>query len=368
MKKTVVVATTVMVLVITIIIILTLPSKKTVVVAVLGDFTGGETAYDVLGYHGIELAIEEINESKNTSFYKIEPLDYTVYETDEQLRDRLNEIDADVVFGPFLSGELINYSDFLATLDIPVFIVSATHDVVTGIDDNIFRFMNSTSNQATQTAGEFFDLNYEDIYLIYDTYNQTYTKEILDYITSDPLMDSVSFYEHELLDYAYDFRDTITTQYDAIFLCARPDITMYTINTIRGYNIEQPIFMCSYADSAQSLSILAEDIMDVYLFTNRNIEKETSFGYFESNFATQYGVLPNIGAMYGYELMYLYTTIINVNGTTVSDIQTFLDNTPQYNGLFFTYYTLNNGDYYTLMGYYEVVNHDFVKIRQYDIE
>ena len=137
-------------LVISIVILITI--KERVNIAVIGNYSGGETSYDQLGYNGIELAAKDINEVQDDTLYRLYQIDMSIFDTEDKLDEEIKRVKADMIFGPFLSSSLVQVADYLKSQDIPVFVISATHDSVSGGDDSVFRLMNSTSNQAHQTA------------------------------------------------------------------------------------------------------------------------------------------------------------------------------------------------------------------------
>ena len=183
---------------------------------------------------------------------------------------------------------------------------------------------------------------------------------MVDYIVDDDAFSEISYSMIELVDTSINYNTVITEQHDVIFLCSDANRTAVVFYKRRD-DIDIPIYLCSWSDSGLLAEMIHYYSHDVFMYTNRNIQHEESYTIFESDFTKEYGQNPTIGSMYGHEIMYM-VYFSNASSEGIND--TFIELTNSYDpyrGLFFDYYNNQHGDYYTIMGLYEIKNHDFVK-------
>lgn len=368
-KKIVVLSISVVAIVVTaIVLLIVIPRKAQVVITVFGDFSNGESAWAQIGYNGAMMMVNEVNSNQDNVTYVLEKVDSSEYESEADILSSFDNLNTDIIIGPFLSSQLTVYADMLMESGYIVFVPSATHDVITAQDDTVYRLMNATSNQGSQTAQLFDRLGYENIYGIYDTNNQGYTKEIMNYFAADPSLSDATVTTYELVDTIHDFRGEITTSYDAIFICGSGDRTAVAINTIRSHNINQPIFICTYSDSAVFLDTIDPEVDDVYLFSNRNIQYINAYDIYESGYLALYDSLPSVSSTYTYESLYMIHRQLEAVDFDVSMIPERIDAIDQYKGFFVTFYSDDYGDFHSLMTIYEIHNKMFYPIIETQID
>lgn len=344
-------------------------SKETIVLTYFGDFSGDENSFQNAGYRAGVMALDEIKKEDLNHKYKIEIVDFTLFDTEEELQIRFKKLRTSIIIGPFLSSSLDVYGEFLMNSGYVVFVPSSTLDNITGKDDSVYRIINSTSNQAHQTAELFSYLGYENIYNMYDTNNQQYTYELITDIASDPLSEAIDFTNYEYISYEEDFTPLILSQYEAIFICSSESRSAELINTIRGQGITQPIFLSSWAYGGNLLMDIDSDVEDVYLFTNNgDIDYETNYEVFVNNYILLYNIQPSSSSIYCYEIMYLINHVIGEEDFDKGEFDMQMHALLTYKGVFFNYDSLGNGDYFTDMGLVKVDNQRFEYLHDWNIE
>jgi len=352
----------------TIIIVIVIPRKDTIIIAAFGDYSGGEGTFQDLGYKGMLLAVDELNELDSKRQFALEKVDVSVYTSGNEIDSRLEELNIDIIIGPYLSSTLVTYGDYLLNCGYTVFVPSATYDNISNIDDHVFRFMTSTSNQAHQTAEALDRLGYEDVYFMYDTVNQSYSKELTDYIVADDSFSDKNYDIHELSDYAYDFTSEITSNFDVIYICASAETAAHTINNLRISGIEQPVILSPWSDNGVLIEELNIDVSNVYLYTTGKISNTVNNLIFTNAFYAKYGYQSAVPSLYSYEIVYVINALTGEGKFSQDTIESHLNELESYNGKFNKYYNLGNGDFYSYMGYKEVHNGAFININENDIE
>jgi len=150
-------------------------------IGVVGTMSGIDSDLSVSGRRGVELAVEEFNNSGGLNGRKVEiVVKDDKNDVNQALRVDNEFIDKNipVVIGHYTSGMMVESMDYLRTRDILFLSPTISADSLSGIDDNFIRFIATTKEQAVVLTNLANKNNHKKFAIIYDLSNKGFNENL----------------------------------------------------------------------------------------------------------------------------------------------------------------------------------------------
>ena len=315
--------------------ILTGCGTQPIQITVMGDFEGVGREYAMAGYRGIEIALGEAASES----YEIDILDTSQYISEEELRNKLVDLEDTIIIGPFLSSELISYYPYFREMSLLDFVPSATYDDAVYEDDYVFRFINTTDNQGEQFAGLMEQLGYKRVMLIYDEQNQAYSKVLSEAIISriPNQITSMNMYNEELQTEILDA--VISEECDAIIMVSTGKNCGLFTQVLRRQGVNLPIYSSAWGFSPDYITYMGTNTDNAYVFTNAYPHHQDAYSDFLSKYKKAYNLdtAPS-AAIYSYEIVKILDRILTQEGDLKKEtIKAYFTANKEFEGVLFSH-------------------------------
>ncbi|MGB3366847.1 MAG: ABC transporter substrate-binding protein [Acidaminobacteraceae bacterium] len=303
---------TIFLLIITVIIVSSCSSKKdTILIGVVGTMTGESSDLAVSGRRGIEIAVDEINSSGGVDGRKIELViknDENKPETALLVNQEFVEENVKFVIGHYTSEMQIKTMDYINQQDILFLSPTVSADLLTGIDDNIIRYIASTKEQAVVLAKVAKKNKHKKFAIFTDSNNKAFNQPLKDNF-SKILSDDGG---EALLELEYDSKniesfielvDNLEVySLDAIFMIGNSASNAKLAQLIKKRDINISIYAPLWANTHTLVRMSGNSTDGMYIVGSIDEEiKVESYSRFKEKYIKRYGEKPSFSSVYSYE-------------------------------------------------------------------
>lgn len=279
-------------------------------IGVVGSMTGSSSDLSISGRRGIELAVEEINQSGGIRGKLVELLvkdDENNPEKALQIVSEFKDEKIEIVIGPYTSGMMLSAYDRINSQEILYLGPTVSADTLSGVDDYFLRFIASTREQAVVLAQTANQNNHKKFAIIYDEKNIGFNEMLYNNFVTE----LENYHGSVIKDFAFNTIDEKTLQdiesclegVDAIFIIADATNFSYIAQHLYG-NHDLGIYGPLWAHTNDLLRLSGKSIEGAYLVSGIDLDNQTVlYKTFSQNYYDRYGNNVTFSAMYSYETM-----------------------------------------------------------------
>lgn len=316
-------------------------STKKYNIGVIGKLSGSLSSHTEYGYQTIRYYAE----NSQIASYNVYPIDILTYTNSEDLIEYINSLDLNFIFGPFLSSELLMYYDELSELDIPIFVSTASTDEIFNVDDNVFRLIKTTNQQAASLANYIVSRDALVVDIYYDLSNAAYS---LDYAESISAILNENSIANTLIPvgdiHDGEFDVEITNQDTAIIIADSSNTGLLT-QMIKSQSTNIDVFWAAWANSQETIvnaTTYANGcfvLSDTYT-NNTDKAREINLDVFNED-----SNILHTSTFHHYEMFLYFEYILqNVKNPTLENIKDFVYQLDSFQGDLSSYQINNYGE------------------------
>ncbi|MBN2261000.1 MAG: ABC transporter substrate-binding protein [Clostridiales bacterium] len=343
--------------------------QDTLVVGIVGKFSGANSDLGIAMYNATSLALSELN--KSGRHYEKMYFDISNYETPESLFQDILSNDLDCIIGPDTSSYMEKIYPLVIENEILTFGTTLSADNLSNKSDVFFRLMNTTEEMAMLTVSFGIDgLNLKNTLFLYDTSNEAFTKQYVDYFTqySKDFISAAGFIPLDMDSFG-DLSEILLLyeNYDSILLITDPIKTGITIQKIKRISPQIPILLSAWSNSSITLEYIGNNTENIYVISNFTPTKKDSYEIFKQNYFNRYETYPTVASYFGYEMTYFMDfTYQNTHFSDIPQTIDFIDSLDNYSGIFSDYTFNGYGDGRHPLVIQKIEDGQFVEVIQID--
>ena len=336
-------------------------SQKVYNIGVVGALSGSisphtEDSYNTIKYYA---------ENSEVGNFNVIAIDILTYDTPESLLNHINTLNLDFIFGPFLSSEVMTYYDVLSTLDIPVFISTASTDEIYNVDDNFFRLINTTRQQAESLANYMIGRDADSVDIYYDLSNEAYSYEYAQYMVDVFESNEVSYEVLPLGNIHDDEFSVSISNEDAIAIIANANNTGVLSQIIRSQIPEIDIYWSAWAQSQDTITNAGDAADGCFSLSNTYTTNVTLVREITSYVCDEEMDYLNTAVYHNYEIFKFFEYVLeHVDEPNLENMKAFIYELESYEGgltnYSMGYYGEGKRNYWIM----EVVNDSFSEVEE----
>lgn len=344
-------------------------SSKPIVIAVLGNYSSDDLnlSHANKGLFALYLA-QEMHDDLDQ--YELQAVDTAQFETSEALLEELDRLGATCVIGPFLTSELNKHYEVLKTAKYPIFVVSATSDLMTDHADNFYRLMNATQVQSDVYANILVHQDHDALVIYRDFINAPYATAVANQIGN--ILESAGMdiwtytYGNEANPYELPDLDKLTSD-QAVLVISSGAKSGIGVQHIRESGFGGPIYLVGWAYSSELLRYIGPTTKDVYILHNSYFENKDQFDIFADRYLNTYDTEATSASSFSYESLVLIDKIYQTQkGLSLKDVDAFFVANPIYKGAFNTFKLSPSGDSAHPMVFLRIENGTYEEVGVYE--
>ncbi len=283
-------------------------------IGVLGTMSGINSDLSVSGRRGVELAIYEFNEVGGLGGRKIE---LVVKDDKNDPAVALNvqkEFIAEnipVVIGPYTSGMIVNSMNYLKDKNILFLGPTLSSDSLSGVDDNLIRFISTTNEQASILANTANKNHDKKFAVLYDLDNKGFNdslynnfKKLLE-LNKGEIILTKSFSSSLNINYSSLSKDVLNSGATALFIIGNSKDNAEITQHIRKLNSKVHIYSPLWSNTSDLIRTGGTAVEGMFIVGGIDVnDKSSEFVKFKNAYLDRYGKIPTFSSMYSYEAAY----------------------------------------------------------------
>lgn len=326
---------------------LSLTSHEIVVLGVLGDYTSSNSTAPIEAYRAIELAVAELNAT--TYKYELVRLNLINYGDVESLRKDIKKMKVDILIGPSTSGQFLKVKDMLEAIDLPVFLIAVSTDVIHDKKDNLFRLTDTLQIQVNSlviACKSYIGL--KNIQVFYTEKNSAFSK-----VLATDLSNAINGYggtaKHSVIGNLSkeSVQHMLQKKYDAdgFVIIAGPGDAGIIAGLVSENNPGIPMLMPNWANSERTKEYAGAVKNKIYILSTAQPTRESDYNDFKNKIKSITNLSLTPFSYFGYEVTYFIDYVLDqVDSTALTDIQGFIHNIDIYKGNFNDFTFNHSGD------------------------
>jgi len=295
--------------------------------------SGINSDLSVSGRRGTELAIDEINKNGGLNGKEFE----LVFKDDKNdpaialnLQKEFIAENISVVIGPYTSGMIVNSMSYLKYKNILFLGPTLSSDSLSGLDDNLIRFISTTNEQATVLAS-MADKNQDKKFaVVYDLANNGFNdalysnfKKLLE-LNNGQIILTKPFSSSLNVGYSNLAKDVSNSGADALFIIGNSKDNAEITQHIRKLNSKVHIYSPLWSNTADLIKTGGNAVEGMFIVGAIDLkDKSTEFVKFRDAYLDRYGENPTFSSVYSYETTYALLAAMkmgpNLKASTIKD-------------------------------------------------
>lgn len=286
-------------------------SPDPIKIGVLGTMSGINSDLSVSGRRGIELAIDEFNKAGGLKGKKLE----LVVKDDKNdsilalnLQKEFIKENISVVIGPYTSGMIVNSMNYLKDKDILFLGPTLSSDSLSGIDDNLIRFIATTNEQAMVLANIAHKNQDKKFAVVYDLDNKGFNdslynnfKKLLE-LNKGEIILTKTFSSSLNVNYSSLAKDVLNSGATALFIIGNSKDNAEITQHIRKLNSKVHIYSPLWSNTADLIRTGGNAVEGMFIVGAIDLnDKSTEFVRFRDAYLDRYGENPTFSSVYSYE-------------------------------------------------------------------
>lgn len=288
----------------------------------IGTLTGLYSEVGINTMYGVQMAVDEINESGGVNGSLLELHirdDEAIPEKAVQMQNELKDLGCNVIIGHSLSIVATEAVHNANNKDILLLSPSIGTDFLTGIDDNFIRLVSTVYFESRFISESMMTESPSKVMIITNKDNEVLTQyhleAFLDFFTEEGYsQDSIlqeSFFSNKPEEIEKIEEAILTDQPDAIMIASSNNDAAPFINYIKGLDLDISIHLTSWAGTSIQGKIDSVDTSNVFLY-NDFIAVSDSLEYlaYKTNYENLYNLSPDMLSTNGYDSVYILYTVL----------------------------------------------------------
>jgi branched-chain amino acid transport system substrate-binding protein len=340
-------------------------------IGVILPLTGDAAIYGDNCRNGIELAVEEINQSGGVKGKKVELI---IEDSKLQPQIAVNAFEklvsvnkVPIVIGPLASSCAMATAPIANKYEVVSFSPGASTPKLTDAGEYVYRNWQSDALEAVVLANyaiengfnsfSIFYVNNDFGYSLQEYFKKTVEKE------GGKIIASVSF-EQGALDFRPQLTKLKSDEPEAIYLLSYPQTTPSILNQMNSLKIHSQVFSVAAMEDQSIIDNAKEDAEGlIYTIAVPASENDSLRKAFISNYRIKYSKEPGLISDTGYDALYIISQAIkNARSLSGTDIKIALDEIKEYKGVSGHMTFDENGDVIKPIGIKKIINSDFIWI------
>ncbi|MBF4695237.1 ABC transporter substrate-binding protein [Fusibacter ferrireducens] len=286
---------------------------ESIKIGVVAILSGENSKLSSSSINGLDIAIDEINQSGGIDGRQIE-LAIKDTEGQDEKAIKVNEafVDEDVkiVFGPFTSGMVTKSIDYINSKDMLVIGPTASADSLEGRDDHYIRFIGSARNEAIALSDAAVKLNDKSFVVIYDDVNkgfadelaQDFKAEIMAKTDGDATLVAIDPQKLETLEVA--MAKVRELKPDAVLFATSERESAGMAEKIKVMSPEIQLYNSMWANTNELIKLGSSYVEDMIVVSDINPNGPSeAYINFKSTYMERFGEEPDFAAVYSYDAM-----------------------------------------------------------------
>ncbi|MCB2297397.1 ABC transporter substrate-binding protein [Clostridium tagluense] len=285
--------------------------NKSIKIGILGTMSGISSDLSVSGRRGAELAIDEYNKASGSGEEKVE----LVVKDDKndpiialKVQKEFIAENIPVVIGPYTSGMIVNSMSYLKDKNILFLAPTVSSDSLNSIDDNLIRFISTTSGQAHLLANMANKNNDKKFAILYDLENKGFTdalynnfKKLLE-VNSGKIILTKTFSSNLNVNYSSLAKEVLDSKANALFIIGDSKANAEITQQIRKLGSNVHIYAPLWSNTADLIRKGGNAIEDMLIVGGIDLsDKSVNFMKFRDAYLDKYGESPTFSSVYSYE-------------------------------------------------------------------
>lgn len=355
----------------TLIFILSSCSNKDeeIIIGFIGTLTGQYAEVGINTMYGVQMAVDEINDSGGVDGKKIKLLirdDEANSNVAVQMQNELKQLGCNVIIGHSLSIVAVDAVDNASNNDILLISPSIGTDLLTGIDDNLIRIVTTVYYEATVISEHMFEQSPDKVMLIINEDNlvltQYHLNSFFNFFTNegyseDDIIISKFFSNNE--EEIGAIKNTILLESpDAIMIASSNTDAAPFVNYIKGLDLDVSIHLSSWAGTSILNRIDSVDTDGIYIYNDFVTgENDENYLRYKTSYEELYGQEPDMLSTNGYDAVnIIYRALIEGTEYTAEAMKDTILTYSSYNGINDSYGIDEFGDNFRDVIQYKIVN------------
>lgn len=282
-------------------------------IGVVAILTGENSKLSSSSINGLDIAIDEINQ---TGGIKGRPIELMIKDTENRDEEAIKideaffDDDIKIVIGPFTSGMVTKSIDYINSKDMLVIGPTASVDSLKEKDDHYIKFIGSARDEAIALSDAAVKLNNKSFVVIYDEMNvgfadelaQDFKDEIVAKVNGSASLIAINPQKLETLEVALAKVRELNPEGVLFVTSERESAGM--AEKLKALNPEIQLYNSMWANTNELVKLGSIYVEDMVVVSDIN-HNEPSEAYinFKENYEKRFGEEPDFAAIYSYDAM-----------------------------------------------------------------
>ncbi len=282
-------------------------------IGVVATLTGENSKLSKSGINGLDIAIDEINQSGGIDGRQIELIIKDTEDSSEiaiKADAELIEDNVRIIIGPFTSGMVTRTIEFINSKDILVLGPTASVDTLEEKDDHYIRFIGSALNEAIALSDAAIKNEHKKFAVIYDMTNvgfadklaQDFKREIEAKENGTARLLAIDPQKDETLETALSRVRELKPQ--AVLLVTNAKTSVTLAEKIKALNPDLQLYNSMWADTSELIKFGGDFVEGMIVVNGKSVDGDTeAYKEFNKTYIERYGESPDFSAIYSYDAM-----------------------------------------------------------------
>jgi len=323
------------------------PNSTVVNLGVLGDYSTKSSTASVEAYRAIELALDDLEDGKYS--YQIVRFNIASYAGIESLKAELMEKDIDLIIGPSTSSQYFQVESLLKELQLPVFLLSVSADVINGKDDNLFRLTDTLAIQVEKlivACESYLGEEMIEVYYSHDnlSFSEPFAVAVCNAINSNG--GSAEMFEVGDLDNK-EVQEFLLERKEAkgFVIIAGPSQAGIIADLLSKKNEKTGMLFPAWAKSARTLDYTRGIKNKMYVLSSAEPIRSENYSLFDEKIKREINLSISSFSYFGYEVTHFIDYVLNETGSMdLEKIKEFVHGVDYYKGNFNDFSFNDTGD------------------------
>lgn len=301
--------------------------KPPILIGFAAQLTGKQADLGVQLLNGVQMAVEEINESGGINGRSLELLFEDDFGTPQGAKDAENKLidqGAIAIIGHVTSDQTLAGYEVAEQREVLLISATAATSELTGKDDYFYRTVVSTDAMGSGFATYIHnDKKIDSIAIVYDEDNKSYSEPLVNSFVSTfqrlsgKITTTIKFSSSQSPDYSIPVEKLKETSTDAVFIIASPYDTALIVQSIDLQTWSPALFTSSWAQGDTLFQTGGKTLEGMEAFIGLDVnDQNPELVKFKTDYKLEFLSDPIFTAMEGYETMQLLAkALIKTNGT-----------------------------------------------------